>query len=442
MTAIIYPDRETLSPGGRFTLEARSPHNGTIAHRDGRAPSESDFAFKYRQHQREFRYRLLDRASGGAGPRVVWERWQPRGEDSPHELVVSDDGWSILRTHGFNPELIAVSPSGHDTVRVGLVGKRGEDEDEEEEGEPEPREGRRYEWQPLRLAWSTAGTYWAHHSWPYFLRRDDTRFFVWRAFWGQRLVLDLSQATLLPDDDPARAALNRWMDEEEARGASALLTELSARMDEVQGLLASRAAREEEAAFNPLREKLGRAVAAFHLVGVHRIEACVSLLQRWEALNHSGYATTSTAFGADTLWWVEAQAFRPIIHHALRLLGVQPQGHAAYRFRANGQGWLPMPEQVTGQRQRAADLEPSMSAEQVLRWMGAPAHIRRRSHPVGKFYRWTEEWEYDFQVEGRWVTLHILWEEHQREGRIVSIQERPADWLQSDERVLEILDHH
>ncbi|HYT89620.1 MAG TPA: hypothetical protein VEL76_13015, partial [Gemmataceae bacterium] len=130
MTAIFYPDCQATSPTGKFTLEARSPHNGTIKHRDGRPPSEDEFGFTYRQHQSEFRYRLVEnpprpflarlfRKQGGP---VVWERWQSREEDSPHELVVSDDGWSVIRTHGFRPEVIAVAPTGVDVVRVRISG--------------------------------------------------------------------------------------------------------------------------------------------------------------------------------------------------------------------------------------------------------------------------------------------------------------------------------
>jgi hypothetical protein len=36
MTAIYYPDCEATSDNGRYTLEARSPHNGTIPYRGGR----------------------------------------------------------------------------------------------------------------------------------------------------------------------------------------------------------------------------------------------------------------------------------------------------------------------------------------------------------------------------------------------------------------------
>jgi hypothetical protein len=56
ITAIFYPDCEATSDGGRFGWEARSPHNGTIPHRDGRPASEAEFGFKYREHQSEFRY--------------------------------------------------------------------------------------------------------------------------------------------------------------------------------------------------------------------------------------------------------------------------------------------------------------------------------------------------------------------------------------------------
>ena len=112
MTAIFYPDRDATSFDGRFRLEARSPHNGTIPHRDGRPASAEEYEFKYKDHQREFRVQLL--TPDGC---VVWERWQEPGEDSPHELVVSDDGWSVIRTHGFRPEVIAVEPNALQAVQ-------------------------------------------------------------------------------------------------------------------------------------------------------------------------------------------------------------------------------------------------------------------------------------------------------------------------------------
>lgn len=149
MTAIFYPDCEVASANGRFVLEARSPHNGTINYRNGKPPSEDEFPFKYREHQSGFRYRLFGRHRTsflrrlvGANQAVVWERWQEKTEDSPGELVVSDEGWSILRTHGFHPEVIVVSPEGADVLRVYISGPEESSDETEEEAAPSIFENR------------------------------------------------------------------------------------------------------------------------------------------------------------------------------------------------------------------------------------------------------------------------------------------------------------
>ncbi|WP_224241576.1 hypothetical protein [Hyalangium gracile] len=441
MTAIIYSDRAATSPHGRFLLEARSPHNGTIPDQEGRWATESDFSFRYRQHQRNFRYRLLEPSPGSVEPRVIWTRWQGEEEDSPNELVVSDAGWSALRTHGFRPEVIVVSPSGQDVARVRILDTRGRLEDDEDDEKPKPREGRQLEWRVRHLVLSTGGTFWANHSWPYFFEHDATAFFVWRTYSGQRLLLDLTHATLIPEGDPAWATLERSMIDAERRSAYELLASLSTRMDEVQKLLAPRDSEEEEQSPLPLREELGRVVAALHLVGVHRIQEGLPFLRQWEAIDCPLYSTGSNAFGDRISAWMQVQNFRPIAQHSLRLLGERPQGYAAYHFLIRGQGRFPVPELISDRRQRAAELDSNMSAEQVLRLLGSPDHIRRRSRPVGKLHRSSEEWEYDFQDGEHWLTLRITWEEHRRQGRITSIEEVPADWLRTDERVLELLGH-
>ena len=127
MTTVYYPDRDARSPDGRFLLEGRSPHNGTIAHRDG-SSAEGEFGITYREHQSGFRYRLLDTSRRGSA-RVVWERWQDAPENSPHELHASDHGWSVIRTHGTRPKVIAVNPAGRDAVRVRVVGPLDADSD-------------------------------------------------------------------------------------------------------------------------------------------------------------------------------------------------------------------------------------------------------------------------------------------------------------------------
>ncbi|HEX5750920.1 MAG TPA: hypothetical protein VFZ09_32140 [Archangium sp.] len=405
MTTVFFPDCEATSPNGRFTLEARS-------HR----------ALEERVYQDDFVYRLFD------GDRVVWERRQGPGEHGPHQVLVSDDGWSILRTHGYTPQVIAVSPEGHDTIHVLL--RRARSAQEPAQG---PGQARRCEWVIDPPYVFMGGLFWAGESWPYFFQVDGTAWFVWRTSWGPRLVLDLTQGLLVPEDSPARAAITRAMDEAEKRGAYHLLWKLAARLYEVQQFLASRERPSIGDKPSPLQVQLRHVRPALKLVGLHRCEEALPVLRFWERLDHAGSSQSSTAMGRG--WDVEEQAFRPLLHHALRLLGEEPLGYAAYHFRpGRGHARFPVPEHVAHRRERAAELDPGMSAEQVLQRVGSPDHVRQHSHPAGKFYRWTEQWDYDFRVAGQWVTLRLTWEEHESRGRLSHIQEAPASWLQADER--------
>jgi hypothetical protein len=442
MTAISYPDPEVVSPDGRFTLEARSPHNGTINHTDDRAPSLEEFEFRYRRHQRSFRYRLLIRKDGPrtGEARVVWERWQDKGEDSPHELLVSDDGWSVIRTHGFRPEVIAVDPGGRDAVRVWVLGAGNESEEADVNDASEAPARRPETWRLKHLTWSTAGLLWAGNSWRYFFHVAERPYFVWRTFSDQRLVLDLSHAARLSEPE---VGLTRAMDEHEKGGAIRLLSEVSASMDDVQRLLSGLGSGAEATETCPLRQKLDGALAALHLAGAHQVRDSVPLLRQWERIDRTRSSTGSTAFGRG--WSREAQYFRPVVHHSLRLLDALPQGYAAYYFRDADGRRFPAPERIIGRRQRSAELHRGMSAKQVLQLVGSPDHVRQESHRAGKLYRWTEEWEYDFRVMGQWQTLRIVWEEYNkqnrigREGRIAAIEELPASRVAWNERLLDIL---
>ena len=80
-----------------------------------------------------------------------------------------------------------------------------------------------------------------------------------------------------------------------------------------------------------------------------------------------------------------------------------------------------------------------MEAEEVLRLVGSPDHVRSESSPKGRGYHQTEDWDYDFRVDGQWVTLNITWEKGDQKGRIVRFGESLAPWLHSDQRVAEIL---
>lgn len=456
MTVILYADCEATSPNGKYTLEARSPHNGTINHRDGRTPSDDELPFKYRQHQSDFRYQLVETTSNSldsclsrkGGGSVLWERWQEQGEDSPHEVVVSDEGWSILRTHGFSPELIAVSPEGKDVIRVKIGGP--EDVEEEEEGEEatdrKPHHGNTHLWRAAHLQFTTAGYDWTEHSWRYFFSVNRVNYFAWRPSWGHRLVIDLTNAALLGEEEQRVAALSLAMREAETLAACTLLSDLAVQATEIQRLLARCREDSDAETQNPSLEGLRHATAAIHLAGVHRVARSVPLLRRLEEIDCASYSTSSIGMGFG--WSVEAQHFRPILHHTLRLLGEEPQGYAAYHFIKVSERFpftkegerFPLPEHVPGRRERAATLNLRMDAEQVLRLLGSPDHVRKESHKAEKIYRWTEDWDYDFRVDEQWVTLRITWEEDNRKGRIARFEEVPSFWLHS-RREADILGH-
>lgn len=446
MTSIFYPDCEAASPNGKFTLEARSPHNGTINHQDGRAPSEDEFGFKYREHQRNFRYRLLVTPStalipGNLGEElgaVIWERWQERFEDSPRELVVSDEGWSVIRTHGFRPELIAVALDGQEVIRVKIGGpKDGTEGDKEEETELNATQGNVQIWCAEHIQDTTAGLFWTAHSWRDFLRLKDAIYFVWRSSWGQRLVIDLTNASLLGEEEQRHSVLNLAMQEAEMDWAYNLLSELAAQITDVKKLLTRR--RKDATRSHPLREKLIEATSAIQLAGAHRMARCIPMLRCMEEIDYPSYSTGSTAMGGD--WWLEVQYFRPILHHSLRLLGQEPLGFAAYHFRISDRKRFPMPDRVADRQARAHEVRQEMTAKQVLQLLGSPDHVKKRSHQVGTVYRWSEDWEYDFLAGDQWSTFRITWEEKGKEGQIVQRETVPPYWLQTDERESDILRH-
>ncbi len=439
MTAIFYPDCEAASADGQFVLEARSPHNGTINHRNGKPPSEDEFPFEYRQHQSQFRYRLLNThrksilaTRENADTSVVWERWQNNSEDSPHELVVSDEGWSILRTHGFNPELIVVSPKGQDVLRVSIAGPTESDENaSEEEGSLTKHDGLRREiWHADHFQCSTAGNYWTAHSHRYFLKGVTGDYFVWRTWNGKRLVIDLRGASSTDD-----ASLDAAILHAEVTWAEKTLLELSAQATEIQRIVSRLDAKSvEDETRDPLREKLAAATAAIHLVGVHGIAMCIPNLGVLEKIDWPSCSTGSSAMRDH---WIEIQALRPIIHYSLRLLESASAGYPAYHFKKDGVRF-PIPECVTDRIEKAKSLNPEMTAEQVLKMLGSPDHVQRESEKVGSFYRWSDNWEYDFCTAKHWDILRIVWEEQNKRGRILRIEHVQPTSLHLEKRVEEI----
>ena len=428
MTAIYYPDCWGTSTSRNFVLEARSPHNGRINHLDGSPATDDEFGFKYREHQSDFRYRLV-KMSAGARESVIWERWQQKAEDSPRETLVSDEGWAVIRTHGFSPELIVVSPQGLDTLRVQIVFP--EDDAATEDKQIANRGATAVKWVAKEMSHTTAGNFWAENSWPSFLQWEGKHYFIWRTYWGDRVVVCLEDSLLIAE---AGAGLRSAMDAAEARDVLQLLVDLSHHANQIERHLASDASDEHDQEPPDWLQKLPRATAALHLAGVHGIKDAVPLLRWWERIDCLKYSSSSSALGRH--WNFEPQYFRPIVRHSLKVLGDEPSRLAAYHFRLPDEARLTLDERSSFSPKRAAEIDAAMTALEVLKTLGTPDYVWGRSYLIRPgLYGRIEQWEYDMRLEGRWTTLRITWEGE----RIRAVEEIAPYWLQTDERLHEFL---
>ena len=439
MTDIFYPDCFARSPNGYWFLEARSPHNGTIPYRDGTPATDADFGFRYRSHQRDFRYRLLRLPEAGVLPEsirerdrcVVWERWQPESEDSPHELIVSDEGWCVLRTHGFKPMVIVISPTGDELARVRVVWS---------EVGPTSGADATGEWSVKYMSPSTAGDFWADHSWPYFLRHQGGQFFVWRAVGGEKLIVNLAAGRLLTGGEPEAHGFDDAMRQAERDGVLQFLSDWSRRVGDVDRRLLQQ--RDDDPPEPTLAEidfrgGIARLVAAVHLVAVHRVVEALPYLRCWEATDWPSYSTSSV--GAKGLS-VHYQSLRPILHHAIRSIGGTPQGFPACQFIEDGRKRFVVPPPPVDRQRRIENLQTFLSGRDVLLLAGSPDHVRKESHETEKrLYRWSEDWEYDFTDGTAWFTWRITWMEEGRDVRMQSVERIDAYAVTTDRRLPEIL---
>ena len=185
MTAVSHPDITRRSSREIYVVEARSPDNKTINHRDGSAPNPDAFGFKYGQMQCEFRYQLIHRKT----MEVVWERWQEGPEPSPQALFVSDEGWVVIQTHGhIHAWLIAVSPTGEDALRVGISRDRP--------GEPQEKT---FYIQDEHVAELSFGLSWASGAIMHFMKERDRPYFSVETSWGRKFRLDLEGGRLIEE---------------------------------------------------------------------------------------------------------------------------------------------------------------------------------------------------------------------------------------------------
>ncbi|HPF39715.1 MAG TPA: hypothetical protein P5081_02205 [Phycisphaerae bacterium] len=425
MCTVSYPDFDDVSPNGRFLLEARSPHNGTILHRDGSPATDSEFGYKYAQEQSGFRYRLHDTQTG----QVLWERWQEEG--SPHEAYVSDQGWCVIRTHGFAPQLFAVNPEGKVALRV-LICNR----DAHIRLVPSAFDEPMYEWPAEHLEESTAGSFWVNDAWPCFFDFEGCHRFSIRAWWGDRVVINLDSATLLTFQQqtaPDLAAAIRTVERDSCREFLIHQTPMAVRR--FSELTDGKPENQDD------WRLIERLHAAIRLLGVYRIDGLADTLRALESLELPCHASPCTnALPQNVLM---GQRLRELVQETLRRMNEQPLGFATYHFTDYEGQRLPAPERIIDRHARTQRVTSDMTAEQVLALLGSPDDIRQRRNSLAKpgtYAEWPEYWEYDHLMDGQWETFRIVWKQVSRLNAVITeIDRYPSTWAMGGDRVAAVV---
>ena len=416
MTYRGYPDRVALSASERYRLEATSPQN---------QPDHPSYRFG---HQRGFRYRFVDLATGT----TLWERVQEEGEGSPVELLVSDDGDVVVRAHSgswTDETLLFFDRTGRERLVVFVTTVAGD------HGLPHGS-APRVIWSDPRVQMSSAGPHWVGASLPYFASVEGRAFFCWRPWWARRIVVDLDAMEAL--DDAGVASLLPHLADREREVARRALEHFTPRM--ARG----------DATYLEERQVLGALLTA----GEHGLREAIGFARQLEQAP-SGSRTRCDALGRG--WAYGYRRTRAIARRTIRTLGEAPTpGGDVQLFREITIGTYEAAEKhglaiAPGARDAfstAQSVTAGTSASEVLARGGAPDWIgsvaapnegaggrRGRAAPLRR-----ELWEYD----GPEATARITWSapaSYSREAfeapRILeSVETVEAQWS-SEERLAE-----
>ncbi|MBX3169860.1 MAG: hypothetical protein KF760_20820 [Candidatus Eremiobacteraeota bacterium] len=368
MIRVNYPDLEVCS--GEYRAEARSPD-----------PREHG-------HQRNFRYRLLD--SRG---RVLWERAQPEGELSPRELYLADDGWLVIRTHGWNhSQLIALAPTGSESVRISVVHPLGD-----------PPEGPPGVFAPTAQL-TTAGMSWAEAALTFFLSHQGERYFSVMPAWGERFSLNLARGELHTGDF--------------AREVEQQFAESFLKSDEPY-------------------EDISTFLGVLGVIQRQKIERLVPLVQ---ALWRGGESREGSSTACHALPELHRTTQEPLATMCLVLAslnGLEP-GPACYSFEP---GWeaeettvLPVfPQRIPDRSRRLARLHTGLNSLEVLESAGCPDFMQE----VSEQDRWGSQW--DYYTQHPLEVTRILWEPGSDGRSMRSLERLPFTSDDVEERLRRLL---
>ncbi len=286
MTAIFYPDHEATSANGRFTLEVRSPLNGTIRHRDGRAPPRRSTPFATAATSRSSAIGFWSCTTGDTPRGLYGSGWQQPNGDSPRELLVSDSGWSVI------PDLRSW-PRGDCGVALRHRRHQSHPLTRADEAPPEPIgiPGASV-WALTRLSWTTAGSYWAGNSWRYFLTHDGEPYFALANLLGPATGNRLHARDRFHGRTATASQIERLLGRSGEDGG-----------DEVPAAAVSKGRRYSLLLSEPAKEvdrdfSAGATLASARRRPsrwVHLLRECVPFLREVEAVDYHSYSTSSTA---------------------------------------------------------------------------------------------------------------------------------------------------
>ncbi|MBI3926058.1 MAG: hypothetical protein HY319_10995 [Armatimonadetes bacterium] len=381
MTEVFYGDLSAWSEAREIRAEASSQSNRPELNQDTPWPGIPPFS-------RAFVYRVYRDSTG----ELVWSRQQGPEEPSPCSLHVSDLGELVAEVDG---GFLVHSAQGSLLSRLELMA-------DFLDGAPDSP----------HIFWSTAGYLWPLGRLSYFWRSGERGLWVLVTGTGLRCGIDLVSGTPLKDEG---LPLEQLVPREHQRIVG-LLQDGAQALEQLEN--------REESEF---REQVRTAVV---LAGRRRLKAAVPWLRALERVSwvdsFTGCGALNEEQGIHGPWTVCSLGFRLQVQLALRLLGLEPAGYAAYHF-GSREGSVQAPEGLRDRELRARLLEPGMRAAEVLSRLGSPDYI---------FSDWVDErnnriiwWDYDLRDErAESYTLRLEFAFRERGlARLETI--RPPAWL-------------
>ena len=428
MTAVSYPDIIALSRSGIYRTEARSPDNRTINQRDGRVADRTTFGFVYGQEQCGFRYQLIDTRKSC----VVWERWQNDDESSPLELCVSDEGWVVIRTHGYDyARLIAVSPSGCDVITIAIG-----------HSELSPSIDAAVFIQDDHITFSTAGLLWTSGATHYFFRQEAITYFCYVTGWGRRLVVDLENGRLI-SEPKLDAGIEHACIESERELAINGLAGVAVEFDDYDGNGLFGGPGNNEPHWRRWPEVEGLiAMVIRNNFG----EALPSMKAMEPRSQQQGYCGCHALPHDHSVFQF---GVRPLLSLAIRHLGGIPAGYACYgffRYESDGprdsdgkKVLLHLPDRVHNRDDLIQMASLDMDALRLLELLGTPDYREPFSERSGRFYVWGEHWDYYTGTAADLARLRVTWKAGSDGTEIADLTVKPMSRDAVDERIFEII---